>query len=160
MGLFDRWRRRPKRTCVDPIFGTLEREGTARWRGRVFFEPVAQTVHVGLDTGDREPDEREHRVFRELARRYASMSAKIGDALLTLYVPFRDADPERMPDPSSSREMLSLTRLDWLDLSAGGVRLGYGFVEGAGWDDAMFTIPDRGLEAGGRGPGRLTSRSA
>ena len=140
MGLFDRFRRAPH-TCDDPLFGALVHDGRSSWQGRTFFGPAGTTVPVTIVSGDVAPGERERARFSDLEGRYASFLPDIAQALFDLYVPARDAAVDGLPEPASAREMVRLVRLDWIELVAGGgVRLGYGFVDGVGWDDAMFTI--------------------
>jgi hypothetical protein len=140
MGLFEWFRGRPNATRVDPVFGRLQHDGRSSWHGRARFAPLALEVSVVIVTGTAEPGERERSAFAELARRYEAMAPHIGTALLELYEPFLDAGGEG-PRASSPDAMLRLTALDWVEIEAPDrLRLGYGFVSGAGWDDAMFTL--------------------
>jgi len=69
------------------------------------------------------------------------MAPAIGQTLLDLYRPAREGHDGALPDPASAEAMSAMTELDWVEIGADeSVRLGYGFVEGAGWADAMFTI--------------------
>ena len=139
MSFLDRFRR-AKATCLDPVFGRVEHDGRSSWHGRVPFAPLALEVSVVIVAGSSEPGERERTLFVELGRRYESIAPDIGVALLDLYTPFLEAGNDG-PRASSPRDMLALTELDWIEIQPPDrLRLGYGFVGGAGWDDAMFTI--------------------
>jgi hypothetical protein len=126
---------------VDPLFGPLAYDGKTAWHGRVRLPPESREVSVAIVTGDSEPGEDERSAFLELAQRYEAMRPAIGVALFKLYMPFRGGEPDGLPNPVSPEDMLSLTQLDWLEVGPSGhVRLGYGFRQGAGWDDAILTI--------------------
>ena len=133
--------RRAKRRWTDPVLGALDYDGKSSWQGRAWFPPLGRNVAVSVVTGGPEPVPALGNQFAELVRRYPAMAPAIWQALLDLYRPARDGHPEGLPDPASAEEMGATTELDWVEIEADGpIRLGYGFVEGAGWDDAMFTI--------------------
>jgi hypothetical protein len=134
------------RALVDPLFGEVRYDGKGSWAGSGAFPPIADTVSVLIAADETGPTEAHREDFRELTRRYAALSPDIGAALFALYA----AHPKesavagaagRFPRASSPEEMADLVILDWI-LVEGGARflLGYGFIEGSGWDDAMFTV--------------------
>jgi hypothetical protein len=126
---------------VDPLFGPLAYDGKTAWQGRVRLPLASPEVSVAIVTGGPEPGEHERGTFLELAQRYEAMRPAIGAALFKLYMPSRGGEPDGLPKPISPEDMLSLTQLDWLAIGPSGhVRLGYGFRQGVGWDDAIFTI--------------------
>ena len=132
---------RAKRVWTDPVLGVLEYDGKAAWQGRAPFPPLARDVLLSVVTAGAEPTGEHRERFSELGRRYATMAPAIGQALLDLYRPAREGHEGNLPDPASAEEMRAMTELDWVEMGAdGSTRLGYGFREGAGWDDAMFTL--------------------
>lgn len=140
MRFLDRFRRTAGPGCDDPVFGRLAHDGTA-WQGRPFFAPASGTVPIAIVGAAVPPGDRERARFGELEARYASLLPAIAQALFDLYAPAREADVDTLPDPSSATDLMRFIRLDWIELSAhDACRLGYGFVEGVGWDDAMFTV--------------------
>ncbi len=130
------------RTLVDPLFGEVRYDGKGSWSGSAAFAPIADTVSVLIAADETGPTEAHREAFRELTRRYTAMSAEIAVALFALYSPHAKESPAgRFPRASSPEEMSELVILDWLLVEDGTrVLLGYGFVEGSGWDDAMFTV--------------------
>ena len=122
------------------MFGTLAHDGSA-WHGQVVFGTPARDVAVFVVTGGAEPGSRERELFTGLVARYASMAPDIAGALFELYAPWQEAALEGLPPSPSPESLLTLTALNWMEIHADGrIHLGYGFVDGAGWDDATFTL--------------------
>lgn len=133
-------RRGPQRICNDAVLGQLKWHKPA-WHGAVSFPPVAGKVDLVITTGGPEPGEEERGAFVELTRRYDAMLPAIGEELFRLYMPDRGGAPDKPPAPSSPADMIPLTRLGGMAIERReGLRLFYGFIEGAGWDEATFTI--------------------
>jgi len=133
--------RRSRRAWTDPVLGVLEYDGKSAWGGRAAFSPLARDVAVSVVTAGGEPTAGQRERFVELVRRYPNMAPAIGQALLDLYRPACEGHDGALPDPASAAAMSTMTELDWVEIGSDeSVRLGYGFVEGAGWDDAMLTI--------------------
>jgi hypothetical protein len=130
------------RALVDPLFGEVRYDGKGSWSGSAAFAPIADTVSVLIAADETGPTEAHREAFRELARRYAAMSAEIAAALFALYAAHPKESVEApFPRVSSPEEMADLAILDWILVEAGSrLLLGYGFIEGSGWDDAMFTV--------------------
>src|SRR5215217_2618600 len=88
MGFFDRFKRKPPRTCVDPTFGTLKYE-RGKWCGHAPFLPTGGEVQVLLLESDGTvPSELYGRLFGELVQRYPSLRPAIGAALFELWEPW------------------------------------------------------------------------
>ena len=127
---------------VDPLFGEVRYDGKGTWAGSAEIAPIADTVAVLIATDEGGPTDAHRETFRELVRRYAALSPDIAAALYALFAPYeKESDAGRLPRPASADEMWRIVSLDWVHIEDGErLRLGYGFVEGAGWDDAMFTV--------------------
>ena len=55
---------------------------------------------------------------------------------IQIYEPDRGGAPDKPPYPASASDMIALTRLGGVEVGHDAtLRLFYGFVEGAGWDD-------------------------
>jgi hypothetical protein len=140
MRLFDCFRE-PARIHVDPLFGRLECRGKGPWRGVVMFAPVSRDVTVAISTGGATPDEQERQAFLGLAEGYDAMLPAIAEELYGLYMPGKGGAPDKPPHPFAAPDMVTLTRLGGVEIQRnGGLRLFYGFIEGAGWDEATFTL--------------------
>jgi hypothetical protein len=75
-----------------------------------------------------------------LAERYASLSDAIARSLLDLYASRAKAEEDR-PTPRTAEELLAMTQLNWVEICRdGGLKLGYGFRESVGGNDAVFTV--------------------
>ena len=141
MGLFDWFRRKPLPVYADATFGTLHYEH-ASWSGRVAFPPVSDEVAVVLESDGSEPSALYTSLFEELVRRYPALQPAIDVALFEVWKPhLKDWPGDRPPRATSAETLRRLTTLDSIILGLPArVRLGYGFVEGGDWDDAMLTI--------------------
>ena len=105
------------------------------------FPPVSREVAVAIPTGGLEPGEQERTAFLELTRRYDAMLPAIAEELYGLYMPDKGGAPDKPPHPAASQDMIPLTRLGGVEIGRDAhLRLFYGFVEGAGWDEATFTV--------------------
>ena len=69
------------------------------------------------------------------------MLPAIAEELYGLYMPGKSGAPDKPPHPFAAADMVTLTRLGGVEIQRnGGLRLFYGFIEGAGWDEATFTL--------------------
>ena len=140
MGVFDWFKSKPLPIYADPTFGVLHYEH-ASWSGRVAFPPTSEDVAIVLESDGSEPSGLYPGLFAELVRRYPALRPAIGAALFDLWKPHLEHWLGDRPSRATSAEtLLGLTTLDSIILELPArVRLGYGFVEGGDWDDAMFT---------------------
>jgi hypothetical protein len=141
MGRFDWFKRQPRPTFTDAVFGVLQYDH-ASWSGRVAFPPTGQQISLILDSDGSEPSPLYPGLFAELVQRYPALRSAIGAALFDVWKPYLEDWPgDRPPRATSADALLSLTKLEsiMLELPAR-VRLGYGFAEGGDWDDAVLTV--------------------
>jgi hypothetical protein len=126
----------------DPLFGPLEFSETGCWRGDAFFEPAGEDIGVEILSNGQDPTDEQRQTYVQLGERYASLLKPIARSLFELYAMKLEAGDERaVAKPSSPDEITALTQLNWIEIGDGGaLRLGYGFREGVGWDDAVFTV--------------------
>jgi hypothetical protein len=138
-------------TLTDPLFGEVTYDGKGSWAGSVTFGPVSDVVSVIIAAGGGGPTEEHRKAFRELTKRYDDLSTQIADELFALYEPHqREHHEGRAPRPGGPGAMWDMLMLDWILVEDGDrLKLGYGFVDGSGWDDAMFTVRVEGWVATG-----------
>jgi hypothetical protein len=128
-------------TLADPVFGQVWSPDGVHWHGKVTFLPVSREIDVMVTSDGDRPGDRERATFLELCERYNAMLPTLAEALYELYMPDKGGARNQPPDPSGPADMLSLTQLGGVVVGPGDtLRLFLGFVPGAAWDEATFTI--------------------
>ena len=129
-----------RRTCDDPVFGSLRYDNRSCWTGEVRFPPTDEVVLVMVETGGPEPGDAHHATFNGLVERYASLRPSISAALFALWEPYRHEVQGRGAE-MTSESMLQYTTLESILVRAGSqLRLGYGLDPSIGWDDATLSV--------------------
>lgn len=133
-------------TRADPLFGEVRYDGKGAWVGSIAFAPVADTISILVASGVEGPTDGHREAFRELTQRYDDLSPAIATALFELFSPYlREPRAGRFPKPASPDAIWGMTILDWVLVEGESrLKLGYGFIDGSGWDDAMFTVKIEG----------------
>lgn len=92
---FLRWLRErlQPRTCTDPLFGVLRFQRVGFWEGRAPFAPVAREVEVLIDADEDGPSLEQRAFYRELERRYDTLTGPLGDLLHEAYTNWKEDFP-------------------------------------------------------------------
>lgn len=115
----------------------MERDGGS-WTAEVPFLERG-SVYVRIDGGSEAPPGWAEACYRTLQDRFAALEPDILANLFALYR--RHGPPAGCPDPRTPEELGGLLVIDEFHLSGPtDVSIAYGFRDGLGWDDAMFSV--------------------
>ena len=117
----------------------MERDRMGIWVGEVHFVPAGHPVQISTEGApDNIPDWAEE-CFRTLATRFLDLSSTIWEVMFERYM--EHELPAGCPSPGSPEEMSTLVVIEDIHLKGPhSLTLGYGFRDGLGWDDLMFTV--------------------
>ena len=135
----------------DPVLGHLRYDWQSRrWNGTTWFAPASAEVAVSVRSHGSEVEATDRALFQSLGERYVALRPQIAQVLHSLYQSHVARPDAGMPAPQTAADMDRLTKLNRISVQdADTIELGYGFVDGAGRDDAMLTIRLKGWKAEG-----------
>ena len=122
-----------------PVFGQMTRDRFGSWVSQVWFDPIGQLVQLRVDGPIDAVPPWAGPCFLELVARFAELEPEAWAKMHERYT--WDDPPAGCPRPEKAEAMGRLLVMDDIHLTGpGNLALGYGFHEGVGWDDLMFTV--------------------
>lgn len=133
-----RWPWGSRASVEHPEFGRLVLDGQGNWIGSVSFLTEA-AVQLRIDGASGGLPGWAEASFAVLRDRFAALESRILSSLFEEYT--RHDLPFGCPAPASAAALGALLVMDEIHLAGpSSVQLGYGFMDGIGWDDAMLTV--------------------
>jgi hypothetical protein len=130
---------RKRRQHQHPTFGLMQRDRGGSWTAEVVFPPTETAVLVLQAGPEAGPEEWGGPLYDQLVQRYDDLAPRLGQAIFERYT-----SPEAVgdgPTPSSAQDLMRALVLEYVGLDGPeALSLGMGFQDGAGWDDATFTV--------------------
>ena len=117
----------------------MQRDRGGNWTVDVVFSPTQSAVLVLQPGPEAGPESWGGLLYDQLEQRYDHLAPRLGQAIFERYASHEAVGDG--PTPSSAQDLIRALVLEYVGLDGPeALSLGMGFQDGAGWDDAIFTV--------------------